>query len=79
MYKLHVIISRTWIIASPLSIYYIISLESPFILWSYNRRSEVYECVIALPHSVDHSDLDSISRLTSLVYIRVVLIGKFLS
>ena len=28
-----------------------------------------------LPHSVDRSDLDSISRLTSLVHIRVVLIG----
>ena len=26
-----------------------------------------------LPHSVDQSDLDSISRLTSLVHFRVVL------
>ena len=32
--------------------------------------------MIMLSHSVDHSDLDSISRLISLVYIRVVLIGK---
>ena len=28
-----------------------------------------------IPHSVGHNDLDSISRLTSLVHIRVVLIG----
>ena len=35
----------------------------------------MYISMITLPHSVDHSDLDSISRLTSLVHIRVVLIG----
>ena len=31
--------------------------------------------MIMLPHSVDHSDLDSMSRLTSLMHNRVVLIG----
>ena len=35
----------------------------------------MYKGVITFPHSVDYSDLDSISRLTSLVYFRVVLIG----
>ena len=33
----------------------------------------MYECVITFPHSVDHGDLDSITRLTSLEHIRVVL------
>ena len=32
--------------------------------------------IITLPQNMDHSDLDYISRLTSLVHIRVVLIGK---
>ena len=35
----------------------------------------MYISIITLPHSVDHSDLDSISRLTSLVYLRVVDAG----
>ena len=33
----------------------------------------MYKGMITLPHSVDHSDLDSISILTSFVYIKVVL------
>ena len=39
----------------------------------------MYQCVITFPHSVDHGDLNSITRLTSLEHIRVVLIGKWLS
>ena len=39
----------------------------------------MYECVITFPHSVDHGDLDSITRLTSLDHIRIGLIGSWLS
>ena len=39
----------------------------------------MYKGMITRPHSVDHSDIDYISRLTFLEHIRVVLISKCLS
>ena len=39
----------------------------------------MYQCVINFHHSVDHGDLDSITRLNSLEHIRVVLIGYYSS
>ena len=35
----------------------------------------MYQCVIIFPHIVEHGDVDSITRLTSLEHIRVLLIG----
>ena len=53
-------------------------MEMKLFILKYASKIMFYDVNIAcyqLPHSVNHSDLDSVFRLTSLANIREVLIG----
>ena len=54
---LHTPSPQTWIISSPLAIYYRISLQGHFLIFNPTTKEVVYKDMIMLPH-VDHSDLD---------------------